>query len=135
MLAFGPSLSRFWRCLVPSLGLASMLALAPVSPARAIDPLYEPEMERLSQIMGSLYFLQPLCQPSGQDWRVQMQALINADSPDDDRKQRLSGAFNTGYSAYSRNYRTCTDSAREALARLMVEAEKTARGIHARYAE
>jgi uncharacterized protein (TIGR02301 family) len=112
-----------------------MLALGPVSPALAIDPLYEPEMERLSQIMGSLYFLQPLCQPGGQDWRVQMQALINADSPDDDRKQRLAGAFNSGYAAYSRLYRTCTESAREALVRLMVEAEKTARGIHTRYAE
>jgi uncharacterized protein (TIGR02301 family) len=133
MRPYGPLPSRFRRAL-STLGLAALL-LGPVAPALAVDPLYEPEMERLSEIMGSLYFLQPLCQPSGQDWRVQMQALINADSPDDDRKQRLSGAFNTGYSAYSRNYRTCTDSAREALARLMVEAEKTARGIHARYAE
>jgi uncharacterized protein (TIGR02301 family) len=113
----------------------AVLLLGPAAPALAIDPLYEPQMERLSEIMGSLYFLQPLCQPGGQDWRAQMQSLIKADAPDDDRKQRLAGAFNSGYSAYSRLYRGCTDSAREALMRLMVEAEKTAREIHTRYAE
>ena len=37
----------------------------------AIDPPYQEEMERLSEIMGSLYFLQPLCQPGVVDWRMQ----------------------------------------------------------------
>jgi uncharacterized protein (TIGR02301 family) len=133
MRPFCPSKSRIRRA-VSTLGMAVLL-LGPAAPALAIDPLYEPEMERLSEIMGSLYFLQPLCQPGGQDWRAQMQSLIAADAPDDDRKQRLAGAFNNGYSAYSRLYRSCTDSAREALMRLMVEAEKTAREIHTRYAE
>ncbi len=39
------------------------------------------------------------------------------------------------YAAYARLYRTCTISASEALTRLLVEAEKTARDIHSRYAE
>ncbi len=116
---------------------AMLLATAAgrVSPALAIDPLYEPQLERLSQIMGSLYFLAPLCAAGGTDWRVQMSELIATDTPDDDRRQRLTGAFNTGYQDYARVYRDCTASAHEAMTRLLVEAEKTARDIHAHYAQ
>ena len=114
---------------------ATMLCLA-AAPVLAVDPPYQEEMERLSEIMGSLYFLQPLCKPeAGADWRTEMADLITLDQPDDDRRQRLTGAFNTGYQAYARLYRACTVSADEALTRLLVEAEKTARDIHTRYAE
>jgi uncharacterized protein (TIGR02301 family) len=105
------------------------------TPVRAVDPPYQPDMERLSEILGSLYFLQPLCQPGMEDWRAQMESLIALDEPDEDRRQRLAGAFNEGYAAYARLYRNCTVSASEALTRLLVEAEKTARDIHSRYAE
>jgi len=105
------------------------------APAQAIDPPYQEEMERLAEIMGSLYFLQPLCQPGVEDWRAQMAELISLDEPDEDRRQRLAGAFNAGYSAYSRYYRICTVSAAEAMTRLLTEAETTARDIHSRYAE
>ena len=64
-----------------------------------------------------------------------MADLVQLDQPDDDRRQRLNGAFNAGYEAYSRLYRTCTPSASAAMTRLMLEAEATARDIHARYAE
>ncbi|QEE19663.1 TIGR02301 family protein [Youhaiella tibetensis] len=105
------------------------------SGARAVDPLYQPQMERLAEIMGSLYFLEPLCKAGGADWRAQMEALIAADEPDEDRRQRLAGAFNSGYTSFARLYEVCTDSASEALTRLLAEAEKTARDIHSRYAE
>jgi len=114
-----------------ALGLAASLA----QPVLAIDPPYQPQMERLAEIMGSLYFLQPLCHGQGADWRAQMGELIALDEPDEDRRQRLAGAFNEGYTAYARSYKTCTSSAQEALRRLLVEAEKTARDIHSRYAE
>ncbi|WP_055047221.1 TIGR02301 family protein [Devosia sp. A16] len=110
--------------------------LLTAGPARAIDPPYQAEMERLSEILGSLYFLYPLCKPgAGSDWRGEMADLIALDEPDDDRKQRLTGAFNSGYEAYARLYRVCTVSAQQAMSRLLVEAEKTAREIHSRYAE
>ncbi|MEP7241532.1 MAG: TIGR02301 family protein [Devosia sp.] len=120
----------------PSLLLAGLLAalLLPTA-ARAVDPPYEPQMERLAQIMGSLYFLDPLCHPGGADWRAQVADLIQLDQPDDDRLQRLNGAFNGGFVAYSRLYKSCTPSAQEALSRLLIEAETTARDIHTRYAE
>jgi uncharacterized protein (TIGR02301 family) len=119
----------------PLLAAVFALLLA-AGPARAIDPPYQEEMERLSEILGSLYFLNPLCKPEAKsDWRGQMADLISLDEPDDDRRQRLTGAFNSGYEAYSRLYRVCTISAEQALSRLLVEAEKTARDIHSRYAE
>jgi uncharacterized protein (TIGR02301 family) len=125
-------------CQIRSLLLASILALGGAfgaAPAYAVDPPYQGEMERLSEIMGSLYFLQPLCVDRGADWREEVSDLIAKDEPDDDRRQRLFGSFNAGYSAYARLYRTCTDSAEAALVRLLVEAEKTARDLHTRYAE
>lgn len=114
-------------------GIAVALMLA--SPAHAIDPLYQRQMERLTEIMGSLYFLEPLCKTGTEDWRAQAAELIALDEPDDDRRQRLAGAFNTGYSAFSRLHRQCTPSSRAALARLLEEAQKLAREIHTRFAE
>lgn len=110
-------------------------ALFVSSPALAVDPPYEPQMEQLAEDLGSLYFLTPLCRPAGPDWRAQMADLIALDQPDEDRQQRLNGAFNTGYGAFSRLYRTCTPSAEQALQRLVTEAEALARDIHARFAE
>jgi uncharacterized protein (TIGR02301 family) len=114
---------------------ALAIALMASAPALAIDPPYQAEMERLAEIMGSLYFLQPLCDTGTEDWRAQMAELIALDNPDEDRRQRLAGAFNGGYTAFARNYKVCTESAQEALMRLLVEAEKIAREIHSRYAE
>lgn len=117
--------------------LVAALLFLPLSasPALAVDPLYEPQLEHLSEVLGSLYFLNPLCAPGGRDWRVEMSELIALDKADDDRRQRLAGAFNDGYQAYARLYRQCTPSAHTAMARLLDDAEKTARDIHAHYAE
>ena len=107
----------------------------PPQRALAVDPPYEPQMERLAEILGSLYFLNPLCSQATTDWRAQMADLVTLDQPDEDRQQRLYGAFNGGYQAFSRLYRTCTPSAQEALTRLLIEAEATARDIHTRFSE
>ena len=120
----------------PLLRLALLLALAGLPrPALAIDPLYEPQLEHLSEVLGSLYFLNPLCQPGGKDWRAEMSEVIALDNPDDDRRQRLAGAFNEGYQSYARLYRECTISAQTAMAKLLTDAEQTARDIHAHFAE
>lgn len=115
--------------------VAVLLLCLGIGHAWAIDPPYQRQMERLAEIMGSLYFLQPLCQAQTTDWRAQMADLIRLDEPDEDRRQRLAGAFNSGYTAFARFHRACTPAAEEALTRLLVEAEKTARDIHTRYAE
>jgi uncharacterized protein (TIGR02301 family) len=115
--------------------LIALILAATSVPAMAIDPPYQRQMERLSEIMGSLYFLQPLCLAGGDDWRDQMAELIALDEPDEDRRQRLAGAFNVGYQAYARFHRACTPVAREAMTRLLVEAQQIARDIHSRFAE
>lgn len=116
--------------------LISIVALvAATMPVRAVDPPYQPEMERLTEVLGSLYFLQPLCNVGQEDWRAQAADLIAFDNPDNDRRLRLIGAFNTGYASYARSYRTCTPSALAAMERLLMEAEKSARDIHTRFAE
>ncbi|MCS6761440.1 MAG: TIGR02301 family protein [Candidatus Devosia symbiotica] len=114
--------------------VAPLLALGTL-PALALDPPYQKQMERLSEIMGSLYFLQPLCGSIDVDWRAQAADLITLDQPDQERRQRLTGAFNAGHTAYARFHRTCTPAAREALGRLLREGERTARDIHTRFAE
>jgi uncharacterized protein (TIGR02301 family) len=115
------------------LAVAAIFVLS--GPALAVDPPYQQKMERLAEIMGSLYFLQPLCHGGTQDWRAQMAELIALDEPEEDRRQRLAGAFNGGYEAFARFHRTCTPSAHEAFMRLLAEAEAVAREIHARFAE
>ncbi|WP_417580175.1 TIGR02301 family protein [Pelagibacterium sp.] len=115
------------------LGVLAMLA-TPTS-ALAVDPPYQGQMERLSEILGSLYMLAPLCGDQVTDWRGQMAELIELDEPDDDRRARLAGAFNAGYEAYARFYRTCTPSAEVAIRRLLTEGDSLARDIHQRYAE
>ena len=126
-------LNRSMRFRPAALLLAASLALP--HPALAIDPPYEPQMERLAEIMGSLYFLNPLCGDSSNDWRAEMADLVTLAQPDEDRQQRLYGAFNGGYQAFSRLYRSCTPSAEAALTRLLIEAGTTARDIHTRFAE
>jgi len=119
-----------------SLAFAVLVSIVAVPrPVLAVDPPYEPQMERLAEVLGSLYFLDPLCKPGGTDWRQEMSDLVRLDQPDEDRQQRLYGAFNTGFAAYSRLYRSCTPSASEALGRLLIEAAATARDIHTHYAE
>ncbi|MBL8596561.1 MAG: TIGR02301 family protein [Devosia sp.] len=115
--------------------LLLLATLALPNPVLAIDPPYQPQMERLAEILGSLYFLNPLCSEATSDWRQELADLVTLDQPDEDRQQRLYGAFNGGYQAFSRLYRSCTPSAEEALTRLLVEAETTARDIHTRFAE
>lgn len=112
-----------------------LLATALAAPAYAIDPPYQRQMERLAEVMGSLYYLQPLCKAGTEDWRAQMAELIGLDEPDEDRRQRLAGAFNNGYTAFSRFHRQCTPASREALTRLLQEAQRLARDIHTRFAE
>ena len=115
--------------------LVVALALLPAGRAAAIDPLYQEDMRRLVEIMGSLYFLDPLCGEATADWRTEAAELIVLDAPDPDREQRLYGAFNAGYESYARNYRFCTLAARESMLRLFDEARERSESIRTRFAE
>jgi uncharacterized protein (TIGR02301 family) len=117
--------------------LVSMLALLAAQPARAVEASapYDGDLVRLAEILGSLHYLRNVCGANeGQKWRNQMQALIDAESLDGERKRKVVASFNRGYRVFQQTYRTCTPSADIAIRRYLDEGAKIARDITARYA-
>lgn len=116
-------------------GLGIAIVVMAANSARAVDPPYQSDMQRVLEIMGSIYFLAPLCGYSGTNWRQSAADLIALDEPDDDRRQRLIGAFNVGYEAYARLYRFCSPAARMAVKKLLDDAASETRELHSHFAE
>ena len=117
------------------------LAQAPASPAAPAAPNvpatapYEAELQRLSEILGALHYLRDICgAKEGMIWRNEMQALIEAEAPTGERKEKLTASFNRGYRGFQQSYRTCTPAADLAIRRYLEEGAKIARDITARYA-
>ena len=107
---------------------------APAAPAPEIDPLYQPRLERLAEVLGSLHHLRPLCVPSeAQTWRAEMQALIEAEQPGQNRRDRLVAAFNRGILGLRDVHRTCTPAARLASDRYREEGSALVRDLVARF--
>ena len=96
---------------------------------------YESDLQRLSEILGALHYLRDLCGArEGQIWRNEMQALVDAEAPSGERRERLVASFNRGYRGFQQTYRTCTPAADYAIRRYLEEGSKIARDITARYA-
>jgi len=119
---------------ITALALTLGAGLAPCAAQSARAP-YEADMQRLAEILGALHYLRAICGANeGQTWRNEMQALIDADAPGGDRRERLIGSFNRGYRGFQQTYRTCTPAANIAIRRYLDEGAKIARDITARYA-
>ena len=96
---------------------------------------YDGDLQRLAEILGSLHYLRALCGANeGQAWRNEMQALIDAEAPGAERRERLIASFNRGYRGFQQSYRTCTPAAGYAIRRYLEEGARIARDITARYA-
>lgn len=96
---------------------------------------YESDLQRLSEILGALHYLRDICGArEGQIWRNEMQALVDAEAPSGERRERLVASFNRGYRGFQQTYRTCTPAADYAIRRYLDEGSKIARDITARYA-
>jgi uncharacterized protein (TIGR02301 family) len=96
---------------------------------------YDRDLQRLSEILGSLHFLRGICGSNeGQKWRNEAQALIDAEAPTGERHEQMIASFNRGYRAFQQSYRTCTPAADFAIRRYLEEGAKIAREITARYA-
>jgi uncharacterized protein (TIGR02301 family) len=96
---------------------------------------YDRDLQRLSEILGSLHFLRGICGSNeGQKWRSEAQALIDAEAPAGERHEQMIASFNRGYRAFQQSYRTCTPAADFAIRRYLEEGAKIAREITARYA-
>jgi uncharacterized protein (TIGR02301 family) len=95
---------------------------------------FDPGLERLAEILGSLQYLRGVCGANeGSRWRNEMQALMDAEAPSGPRRSTFIAHFNRGYRAYLRTYRTCTPAADLAIRRYLEEGSKIAREITARY--
>ncbi len=107
---------------------------APPSAAEGPPPPYEPQLLRLSEILGALSYLRDLCGPEdGEDWRVKMSALLEAEAKTGQRRSKLTGAFNRGFRGYETTYRSCTPNARSAISRYLDEGGRIAHDIAYRY--
>jgi uncharacterized protein (TIGR02301 family) len=105
------------------------------APVREEAAPYDPDLQRLSEILGSLHFLRGICGTNeGQKWRNEAQALIEAEAPSGDRHDQMIASFNRGYRGFQQSYRTCTPAAGVAIRRYLEEGAKIARDITARYA-
>ena len=107
----------------------------PAAPVVEPSPApYEKELLRLAEIIGSLAFLRSLCStPDAPEWPQKMQALLDAEGTTPGRRERLAGAYNKGYRAFSLTYRVCTPSATEATVRYVQEGDQLSRSITGRY--
>jgi uncharacterized protein (TIGR02301 family) len=131
---FRVSIASFARICLAS--MFALLALAPptLAAAQAGDPPYEGQLLRLSEILGALHYLRPLCgADEAQLWREQMEELMAAEEPSEQRKARLTDRFNLGYSSFASVYRSCTPAAAAIVDRYQREGAKIARDITARY--
>jgi uncharacterized protein (TIGR02301 family) len=108
---------------------------AQAQPAAGGRPAYEADLQRLSEILGALHYLRDLCGArEGMAWRNEMQALVDAEAPSGERRERLIASFNRGYRGFQQTYRSCTPAADYAIRRYLEEGSKIARDITARYA-
>ncbi len=81
---------------------------------------YDPDLQRLSEILGALHFLRGICDSNdGQKWRNEAQALIDAEAPTGDRHDEMVASFNRGYRGFQQSYRTCTPAADVVIRRYM----------------
>ncbi len=104
-------------------------------PAAEVTTPYDPDLQRLSEILGALHFLRSICgYQEGQKWRDEAQSLIDAEAPTGKRHDQMVQSFNRGYLGFRQSYRTCTPAARIIIRRYLEEGAQIARDVTARYA-
>ena len=106
----------------------------PAPPAEAAPPPYEPQLLRLSEVLGSLAFLRDLCgSKDGDKFRAKMAELLEVEAKTEKRKDILAGAFNRGFRGYEVIYRSCTPAADSVIGRYLNEAERLAHDLNNRF--
>jgi uncharacterized protein (TIGR02301 family) len=147
--AAGPACAQFWGApfgapppprpvrphapAEPALPPPGAPLAAPVLPQGPAP--YDHDLQRLSEILGALHFLRGICGSNeGQKWRLEAQAIIDAEAPSGERHDQMVASFNRGYRGFQQSYRTCTPAADVVIRRYLEEGAKIARDITARYA-
>src|SRR2546430_17694718 len=104
--------------------LAFITLLAAAAPARAevAAAPFDGNLQRLAEILGALHYLRGICGANeGQIWRNEMQALIDAEAPPGERRDRMVASFNRGYRGFQPTHRSCTPAAALAIPRYPAE--------------
>ncbi|WP_417685262.1 TIGR02301 family protein [Roseibium sp.] len=119
-------------------GTAALMAVTLVTSAKAQElpdaPPYEESLMRLSEVLGALHFLRPLCDHADiPSWRDQMATFLDAETVDENRRRRFIERFNQGHRGFSSVYRTCTASARLAMEQYVSEGQTLIRDVTSRY--
>jgi uncharacterized protein (TIGR02301 family) len=118
---------------VLTVGLLLIATASAPARAQTVAP-FDGDLQRLAEILGALHYLRDICGSNeGQKWRHEMQALVDAEAPSGERRQRMIASFNHGYRGFQQTYRTCTPAARFAIRRYLEEGAKIAREVTARY--
>jgi uncharacterized protein (TIGR02301 family) len=113
---------------------AAPAAAAPAAKVEGPSPPYEPELQKLAEILGALTYLDELCAKKPQaDWREKMKALMDAEAKSTARKEKLAGSYNRGFRDYERSYHVCTQNAQVVIARFLAEGGKIAHEVVSRY--
>jgi len=124
----------FRRFLATTLTLAALTLAALPARAQVGAAPYDGDLQRLAEILGALHYLRGVCNANdGQKWRNEMQALIDAEAPPGDRRNKLIASYNRGYRGFQQTYRTCTPAADLVIRRYLEEGAKISREITARY--
>lgn len=98
------------------------------------EPPYEPQLIRLSEILGALHYLRPLCgYDEGDEWRQRMYALLGAEVQNELRRRRLVERFNQSYRGFASVYQTCTPAAVEASRRFASEGANITQEVTGKY--
>jgi uncharacterized protein (TIGR02301 family) len=127
-------LKRILTILVVTLAVAGVPSGASGQATQGSSAPYDGDLQRLAEILGALHYLRGICGGNdGQKWRNEMQALLDAEAPSGDRRNRLQVRFNRGYRGFQQTYRTCTPAADLVIRRYLDEGAKIAREITARY--
>jgi uncharacterized protein (TIGR02301 family) len=106
----------------------------PPAPAPSPGQPYDPQLLRLSEILGALSYLSSICDPTHKDpYRAQMQGLIDAEASASPRRDEYAGAYNRGYRGISAAYTRCTDNARLLIGRYRDEGVAITRQVRSQY--
>ena len=114
------------------LSQSALAAMMSFGPAAAQAP-YDEQLLRLAEVLGSVHFLRGLCGEKDGVWRAQMEALLKAEAPSEERRAKLIASFNHGYRSFAAIYSTCTEAAVQAIDRYMKEGEALTNEITLRY--
>lgn len=107
------------------------LLLSGAAIAQGAGTDYQSRVYRLSEILGALHAVRPVCEPSEElHWRDRMQEMMRLERPTSEQKLEMINRFNAGYEA-GRRFSVCTDAARVFAANQAREGEQLSRALAA----